>query len=776
MLTRPRFKPHLRLAAVADEGIFVLSGSKQILLRGRLYEAIVPHVDGRSAEEICDALAPNVSAAEVYFTLGELAKKGLLSESGDGLPAGAAAWWSLQQIEPCAASRRLSERRIAVKAWGVDVAPLCDLLCRDGVCIDDHADWSVVVTEHYLRQELQEFNARALADGRPWLLTKPLGVQLWLGPVFRPGLTGCWYCLAERLRSHRAVESYLHGRQSLAEPLVVDGSGTHASAQAAWGLVASAILSWIVRGELPDFEGKIRTFDQIPWQAKSHALVKLPYCAACGQKAAIPTSNGHTVNATSRLAIGKGACTTAAIDGHTREFQPLVLEGQKKTFVRDGGHRVVSPEATLERFSHHVSPITGAVSMLERISPPGDGAMHVYLAGHNLARRHRTLGHLRGDLRNMSAGKGTTDVQAKASGLCEGLERYSGVFRGDELRRRARFHDLGDSGIDLRECLLFSERQYRNRDALNARHSMYNYVPKPFDPEAELEWSPLWSLSRCEVRHLPTAFCYYDYPDPERHQFCIACSNGNAAGNTLEEAILQGTFELVERDSVALWWYNRVRRPGVDIASFGEPYLEELAGSLATYRREMHVIDLTSDLAIPVFAAWSRQLGGTSEQIVLGFGAHLDPRIALLRAITEMSQMLSHLLQAPVDGPRGEEITDADTLQWLKTATADNQPYLRPADGVSFRTAADYAASLSDDVTEDVRECQRRIEARGLEMLVLDQSRPEIGLPVAKVVVPGLRHFWARFAPGRLYDVPVRLGWLPQPLTEDELNPIPMFL
>jgi len=61
-------------------------------------------------------------------------------------------------------------------------------------------------------------------------------------------------------------------------------------------------------------------------------------------------------------------------------------------------------------------------------------------------------------------------------------------------------------------------------------------------------------------------------------------------------------------------------------------------------------------------------------------------------------------------------------------------------------------------------------------MLVLDQTRPEIGLPVVKVIVPGLRHFWTRFAPGRLYDAPVRLGWLERPLAETDLNPIPMFL
>ena len=63
-----------------------------------------------------------------------------------------------------------------------------------------------------------------------------------------------------------------------------------------------------------------------------------------------------------------------------------------------------------------------------------------------------------------------------------------------------------------------------------------------------------------------------------------------------------------------------------------------------------------------------------------------------------------------------------------------------------------------------------------MEMIVLDQTRPEIGLPVVKVIVPGLRHFWARFAPGRLYDVPDRLGWLAAPTPEEELNPIPMFL
>ena len=75
-----------------------------------------------------------------------------------------------------------------------------------------------------------------------------------------------------------------------------------------------------------------------------------------------------------------------------------------------------------------------------------------------------------------------------------------------------------------------------------------------------------------------------------------------------------------------------------------------------------------------------------------------------------------------------------------------------------------------------MRECVARVARVGLETLVLDLTRPDVGLHVAKVTVPGLRHFWPRFGPGRLYDIPVKLGWLSRPLTEAQLNPVPFLL
>jgi ribosomal protein S12 methylthiotransferase accessory factor len=745
MLNRPRFRPHFHVEVVPGEGVFLLSGARQTLLRGRLYELVAPWLDGRPADDVCDRLRGQAAPAEVYFALTQLERKDYLCEEEDALPAGQAALWSSQDVAPGTAARRLKERPVGVRAFGVDADPFLELLQALHVRVAADGPADVVLTDSYLRGELEECNAEALRAARPWLLIKPSGRQVWVGPLFRPGATGCWECLADRLRSNSPVASYLQGRDGHAGAIVSDRAGTPATVQVAWGLAASAVAAWVVRGELPDLDGKVQTLDVPSWRLQTHALVRLPFCPVCGWP------------------------------GEARPFRPPALESRRKTFTADGGHRVVPPEETLTRHGHHVSPITGAVPMLERGAPGGDGVLHVYVAGNNMARPYRNLAHLRGDLRSMSAGKGTSDVQARASGLCEGLERYSGVYRGDEPRRLARRRDLGTAAVPLEDCLLFSERQYRERDARNETGSRFSFIPVPFDTEAEVDWSPVWSLTRREVRYLPTAFCYYDYPQPEDRIYCLACSNGNAAGNTLEEAILQGFLELVERDGVALWWYNRARRPGVDLDSFGEPYLGRLQAFLGQHRREFWVLDLTADLGIPVFASVSRRTDGPPEQIVLGFGAHLEPKIALLRAVTEMNQMLASPLLKPDAKEVGDRDMDPETAHWLRTATAANQPYLLPAEGPA-RTGSSYSGEWAEDVTEDVRVCQALVERAGLEMLVLDQTRPEVGLPVAKVIVPGLRHFWARFAPGRLYDVPVRLGWLPRPLAEEELNPIPMFL
>ena len=752
MLQRPTLKPHLRVTRFDAAGIVVFSELRQIVLQGRLYELVMPHLDGRPVEEVCRQLANEASPAQIFYTIRALEKKGFLCEADTFAQSPAAALWTIQEIPPADIAQRMADATVSVTGLDVDVAPLCALLADlgvrvDGDRVDDDGQLRVVVVSHYLHQDLPAINRAALASGQPWMLIKPLGIVAWIGPFFVPGRTACWECLAQRIRANFPVLGYLDsmsGERGLPKSAIVQ---TSATMNAAFGLAATTIANWIVRGgDLPFLKDRLQTVNLITLQSESHLVIRQPECAACGP---VPAEVGH-------------------------QIKPLVLESRTKTYTEDGGHRSMLPQETLQKYSHHVSPISGAVTMLERSSPTDDGVMHVFISGNNIARGPDSIFNLKVDLRNQSAGKGINELQAKASALCEGLERHSAVFRGDEPRRLARLVDLGSDAIHPNDCMRFSDKQYAERAERNAKASIYNYIPLPFDPEARIEWTPVWSLTHGVARFLPTTYCYFNVPHDCAHDFCMSCSNGNSAGNSVEEAIVQGFLELVERDAVGVWWYNRVRVPGIDLDSFEVPYLDRLRAFLTTRHRNLWALDLTNDLGIPAVAALSCRTDGDHEQIMFGFGAHLDPRIALLRAVTELNQMVVPLLDAPSGGPI-PHINDADTIDWLLGASRASHSYVVPREG-PLRVAQSYPRTWTDDLRDDIELCRAIVEQRGLEMLVLDQTRAEIGMPVVKVLVPGLRHFWKRFAPGRLYDVPVELEWREQPCAEDELNPVPMFL
>ena len=119
-------------------------------------------------------------------------------------------------------------------------------------------------------------------------------------------------------------------------------------------------------------------------------------------------------------------------------------------------------------------------------------------------------------------------------------------------------------------------------------------------------------------------------------------------------------------------------------------------------------------------------------------------------------------------------IDDPLALRWWKTARLADCPWLAPDAGQPPSKASRYSVIASTDTREDVETCRSLVEAKGMEFLVLDQTRPDIGMPVVRVIVPGMRHFWARFAPGRLYDVPLSMGRREHPLAEADLNPAPV--
>lgn len=747
MFGQPRFKPCFRCEIIPSDGVFLLSEKQHVLLRGEAYIQLAPLLDGQhTVDEIVLLVQDKRSPLEVFYLLDDLRRQGYVVDANPSMSSEQAAFWSTLDITPRDALKHLQDVTVSVVAFGeVDPAPFKALLDSLGVRIGENGDRWVVLTDDYLQEGLDAFNQDANRHNRSWMLVKPVGIEIWVGPLLIPGKTACWGCLRHRLRGHRKVECYLQKKKNTAQPFPTSLSVLPSTLQIALNLAATETAKWIVCETNPRLEGKIVTLNTLSLEKRDHVLVRRPQCSCCG--------NPETVSLTQSV--------------------PIALQRQSKSFTADGGHRSCSPEATFKRLAHHISPITGIVSTLRRNTVGDEESVptHSYLTDHNYVLADDNLYFLRESLRGRSGGKGKRDIQAKASAVCESIERYAAVFQGDEARIQGRLADL-DNGIHPNACMLFSDRQFANRQLLNASGSRFMWIPQPFDETLEIEWSPVWSLTHDRCCYIPTSHCYYGYSHPSAVWLARADANGCAAGNTKEEAILQGFMELVERDSTALWWYNRLQKPAVDLSSFDEPYFQELLAYYQTLHRDLWVLDITSDLTIPAFVAISRRNDQEVETIILGFGAHLDPKIGILRALTEVNQMLPAVSHATPDANTGH---DPEAIAWWQTATIASQPYLTPDQTLPPKVKADYPQFWSDDFYTDVSYCVQMAAEKGLETLILDQTRPDIELNVVKVIIPGMRHFWPRFAPGRLYDVPVQMGWLTAPLQEEQLNPHPIF-
>ncbi|KEO80924.1 TOMM precursor leader peptide-binding protein [Tumebacillus flagellatus] len=733
-MQKPIWNYHVQAEQTGDEQIALLSETGMKLLEGRVYVRLLPFLCRESAlaltkSELVQALRDEVPSAEVHYALLMLERAGVLMEAAVEAPEEVVFFLSGFLEDVPAACSRLQKTKVALIGLGAvneaEVTAVASGLAELGMSVVrgpfekvgesgalgnlegleelvDGTDFLVVLVDDYLREELRDVNCKTLPGGRPWMLAKLNGAMLWFGPVFRPHETGCWECLEQRLRGERRMGF----------------AGRSAGLRFGVEMLVRETAKAVLLGERHALHGAVLTFDSREMAMETHKLVRRPQCPVCG---------------------GAGSTVPA----------PFALTSQP---VARGEFRTVTPEETLRRFAHHASPITGVVRGLERAGASEDRLVHNYVAGINQAAGR--------GLRTFCGGKGTTEAQAKAGALCEALERYSGRYQGDETRVQGSFLQMGGLAVHPNALMLFSDEQYARREELNALNRLPGrQVPLPFDEEAVIEWTPVWSLTEQREKFLPTSSCFFGYPSA---LYSHADSNGCAAGNTLEEAILQGFFELVERDSVAIWWYNCLRRGAVDVESFDLPYAAQLRDYYRSLGREFWVLDLTHDLGVPSVVAVSRRVDGATEDILCGFGAHLNAETALLRALTEMNQFLPALAH--------REHQDEITRWWWRTATVENQPYLLPNETIPAKTAADFAQVEVTDLRDAVLHCQSLVESAGLEMLLLHLTRPDIGLPVVKVIVPGLRHFWNRFAPGRLYEAAGELA-----REERELNPIPVF-
>ena len=734
--TIPQISPNFTVFQLSPDTLCLYSEDRKFLLHGQVFCALAALIaeGGQSFEQLVHTLERGFPREHILEALQRLIARRYIVAKPGSLSQLASAYWASLGLAPETAEKNLQDCRVRVQAFNVQgEQELADALGELGVRVVKRSpEMTVTLVGDYLEEQLSDVNKRHLSSGASWALAQPTGIFPLVGPVFRPGQGPCWMCLADRMVRNREVRAMLDGSE--ARCLSVSPLVRHTMGQSGIQLAANEIAKAIATGFRTDLNQHIVSLDLLGSTIAKHYVAARPQCPVCGK---------DDLHNPGRAAV------------------PLELKGGGKPVMTSGGYRTVTSRATVARHRKHVSPLTGVVSKLERaeVDLPLNAT---YIAAHSFSAPSKTVNELRGSLNSYSFGKGSTAEQGEASALMEAIERYSGVYMGDEIRAPGRFVDFaaGDA-IPPNDVLLFSDEQVRQSMEPVPGPGDEPMSPTLFDKEAEIDWSPVWSLRDNRFRHLPTSLLYFAYRGSAGFQ---ADSNGCAAGNTVEEAIVQGFLELVERDAYALWWYNRAPRPEVDLAKFDDSYVHDLRNQLGETGRRLWVLDITSDLGIPSYVAIAHWIKDGAEYIDFGSGSHFDARIAMLRALTELNQFMSlgllngdARMQASLDGDVPLRLADF--------------PYLLPGKGPAVESAFDPDFGHLEP-RDQVKACVRTVEKAGLDFLVLNQTRPDIEVPVVRVIVPGIRHFYRRFAPGRLYDVPVQLGWLKKPVREGQLNPI----
>lgn len=789
-----RYRPHLAVRTVPGEATYLVGEHTAFAVRGPLVAEVTPYLSGKHTEdEIVTALADRHPPELVYHALSRLRANGYVMELDTHIDPLAAGLWETGGYPGDRAVTELATLSCEVHAVGdVDTAPVRDALALAGIAREGgRTHLRIVLTDDYLNPDLAEFDRQARASGQPWLLARPCGPSIWVGPVFEPGTTGCWHCLAFRLRRNRMVESYLAdstGRWPIPMPIA-----SPSTLALAGHLVTLRASRWAVDTHVP---AHITSVGPNPAPAGGPAAGR---DAGPGQGSGAghggdhgaghpPAGHGHveehrplSAEVATHPPVRRSQCPECGDPGQqaARGTRPIQIASSVPVRATEGGYRARPAAELLPELESLISPITGVISTLEMFDPgatrlPAD-LVHACVAGHNFALGAIGLDMLREGLRSQAAGKGTTAEQARLGAAAEAIERYSGLFHGDEARITASFRELGEQAIHPNAVALFSEQQYRDRARWNTGFNSFARVGMPLDETFPMEWSPVQSLTGGPARYLPTMQLYYFYPRHSDRVYAWANSNGCASGSCPEDAMLQGLLELAERDAVAMWWYHRLSRPAVDLDSFDDEFVARCRSGYRQVDRDLWVLDLTNDLGIPVFAAVSRRTDKPVEDLLMAFGAHLDPRIAMRRAVSELNQFLPAVVDVTADGD-GYRFPDPVQHEWWQNARLADHRHLAPNPDAEPVQMDSFGFRPSMDIAQDLRTVVDIYTKAGLEVFALDQTRPDLGLPVFKTIVPGLRHFWARFAPGRLYDVPVKLGWLDRPTPEADLNPVAMFL
>jgi ribosomal protein S12 methylthiotransferase accessory factor len=383
---------------------------------------------------------------------------------------------------------------------------------------------------------------------------------------------------------------------------------------------------------------------------------------------------------------------------------------------REGTHRTRRPQETLDAYLPFM-PALG-ITRLANVTGLDTIGLPVYMAIRPNARSLST-----------SQGKGLDAASAKASALMEALEFWHAEFIDLPLR--------WDSYQHLRTMAPVADVS-----ALPLRKGA------KFRSDHPCLWIEGFDLLQSRSAWVPHEVVSLNFVNPEGYRpVFYGGSTGLASGNHILEAVVHGLCEAIERDAMTLWEISDSMRQ-VDLSTVKAPLCVEVLSILE--RAGVHAVawNLTSDVGVPVYSAliidtpdypnrWRQQA------VYTGYGCHLSPAVALLRALTEAAQARLTTIVGSRD----------DMLRRTYRNITDNSRLQEIWEEISHPpTVEDFVVQTSlatDSFEDDLATLLDRLRTVGIEeVIAVDLTREEFGVPVVKVIVPGLEDWGANLQLG----------------------------
>nr|WP_320013230.1 YcaO-like family protein [uncultured Desulfobulbus sp.] len=390
------------------------------------------------------------------------------------------------------------------------------------------------------------------------------------------------------------------------------------------------------------------------------------------------------------------------------EKRLISLQPCSKKYTLDQD-KACSPEETVARFQKRLE--ASNLDVLKEIRRIDNGRLDipVYFSVCGEDAR-RVIGNKK------QMGKGSTPEQSRASACMELGERYSffSFLQNEDNFIRGDYASMEAEGYPVLPIETLLESVHDTTLAPATLRELLTGLP--------LQWTWARKLSNNSEVLIPFSWFY-----------AINEFNGPSAGNTYEEAVMQGISEVVERHVCALITREKIPTPQIDLQSITDPVAVELVEKFRRNGIEVYLNDFSLDTGIPTIGAlaWDPSTFPDTSEIVYTAGTTPDANKALIRALTEVAQLAgdfnSNANYVASGLPKPLSLTEVAHV-------------VEPSGTITLSQVAD----LHDaDIYQEVQNCVAALGEIGLEVFVLDTMHPQLQIPAVYTIIPGA-HFRER--------------------------------